>query len=118
MPPHDKAPGAFEVRPISLAAVSEDDLLDVYFQGCLWGGRVPEVIDMMLELAKRTTIDLNADYIAVWHDESQMNKFLAERRDEVNVLHPAFAYPEDFASSCDFEPKIVHVSKDNSKYHK
>jgi hypothetical protein len=118
MGPHDEPPGAFETNVKSKACIKPQDDTSVYFQGCLWGGRVPEVIDMMLELAKRTTIDLNADYIAVWHDESQMNKFFAERRDEVNVLHPAFAYPEDFASSCDFEPKIVHVSKDNSKYHK
>ena len=56
--------------------------------------------------------------IAKWHDESQMNKFFSERRLDVKVLHPAFAFPEDFASHCQFEPKIVHVSKDNSKYHK
>ena len=118
MSPHNQSDGAFETNKKSKACITPQDDTSVYFQGCLWGGRVPEVIDMMLELAKRTTIDLNADYIAVWHDESQMNKFFAERRDEVNVLHPAFAYPEDFDSSCDFEPKIVHVSKDNSKYHK
>jgi len=26
-------------------------------------------------------------------------------------------YPEDFADACDFEAKIVHLSKNNSNYH-
>lgn len=30
---------------------------------------------------------------------------------------PEYAYPEVFAGYCDFEPKIVHLAKDNSKYH-
>jgi hypothetical protein len=46
-----------------------------------------------------------------------MNKFFAERRSDVHVMHPAFAFPEDFASQCQFDPKIIHLSKDNSKYH-
>ena len=78
---------------------------------------MPEVIDMIEELDRRTQDDLKRDMIAKWHDESQMNKFFSERRLDVKVLHPAFAFPEDFASQCQFEPKIVHVSKDNSKYH-
>ena len=72
---------------------------------------------MINELTNRTQDDLDRNVIAIWHDESQMNKFFSERRLDVKVLHPAFAFPEDFASHCQFEPKIVHVSKDNSKYH-
>ena len=117
MPPHDKAPGAFEVRPISLAAVSEDDLLDVYFQGCLWGGRVPEVMDMITELDRRTNEDLKKDVIAQWHDESHLNKFYVENRDDVHVVGPECAFPEVFTEQCHFDPKIVHLAKDNSKYH-
>ena len=89
----------------------------LYISKDVWGGRVPEVIDMMKELDRRTQEDLKKDVIAKWHDESQMNKFFSERRIDVKVLHPAFAFPEDFTSQCQFEPKIVHVSKDNSKYH-
>ena len=118
MNPHGEYPGAFETDENSTAAVDEEHDLSVYFQGCVWGGRMPEVIDMIEELDRRTQDDLKRDVIAKWHDESQMNKFFSERRLDVKVLHPAFAFPEDFASQCQFEPKMVHVSKDNSKYHK
>ena len=117
MEPHNKAPGAFEVRPISRASVSEDDLMDVYYQGCLWGGKLPHVLDMVKELDSRTDEDHDKDVIAQWHDESHLNKFYIEHRDEVHTVSPSCAYPEVFASACTFEPKIVHLAKDNSKYH-
>ena len=117
MNPHTQYPGAFETNPKSRAAITEDDDISTYWQGCLWGGKVPEVIGMMAELDRRTKDDETRDTIAVWHDESQMNKFFSEHRSDVNVLHPAYAFPEDFTDYCKFEPKIVHVSKDNSKYH-
>lgn len=116
MNPHNKLPGAFETNTNSLACITDSDDTSIYFQGCLWGGKVPHVIDMMKELQRRTQDDLSRDVIAVWHDESQMNKFFAERREDVHILGPSFAYPEVFSQYCDFEPKIVHLAKDNSQY--
>ena len=116
MPPHDNHPGAFETRQISAAGIEPDDDTSVYFQGCLWGGKVPHVLTMIRELANRTQFDLDRDVIAQWHDESQMNKFFCERREDVHVMGPEYAYPECFDTFCTFEPKIVHLAKDNSKY--
>lgn len=115
--PHNIFPGAFENNPNSLSCITSEDDISVYFQGCLWGGKVPHVIDMIKELQKRTEDDLSRKVIAIWHDESHMNKFFSERRDEVNVLGPSFAYPEVFSDYCNFESRIVHLAKDNSKYH-
>ena len=118
MPPHNQPPGAFETRQDSTAGISEGDDTSVYFQGCLWGGKVPYVLEMIDELSKRTQDDLDRDVIAQWHDESQMNKFFSERREDVHVMGPEYAYPEVFSQYCNFEPKIVHLAKDNSKYQK
>ena len=117
MPPHNNPPGAFENNPHSRACIVKENDTSVYFQGCVWGGRVPYVIEMMEELADRTDDDLSRDVVAVWHDESQMNKFYSERREDVHVLGPEYAYPECFSSYCKFEPKMVHLDKENSKYH-
>ena len=64
-PPHDKPPGAFETNPLSLAKISEEYDHSIYWQGCLWGGRIPEVFDLMKELDRRTTIDEKNNVIAV-----------------------------------------------------
>ena len=117
MPPHNQHPGAFETNDKSTAGILSDNDTSVYFQGCLWGGQVPYVLDMISELESRTQKDLDNGIIAQWHDESQMNKFFAERRDDVHVLGPQYAYPEVFKQACNFEPKIVHLAKNNSEYH-
>lgn len=117
MPPHNEYPGAFETNPLSLSHINEDDDLSIYYQGCLWGGRVPDVLEMIEELDIRVDKDLENDVIAVWHDESHINKFFIEQKENVNILGPEYAYPEVFSDHCKFEPKIVHLAKNNSKYH-
>jgi hypothetical protein len=117
MPPHDQPFGAFETNKNSTASVNKDDDLSVYFQGCLWGGKVPNIITLIEELDNRINIDLKNNIIAEWHDESHLNKFFIENKNDVNILGPQFAYPEMFSSYCNFDPKVVHLNKDNSKYH-
>jgi len=116
MNPHKEFPGAFETNPKSTAKVPDDYDFKYYWQGCLWGGRVPEVIDMMEELDSRTKQDEENDFIAQWHDESQLNAFYAQHPNDVHTLGSQFAYPEVFAGFCEFDPVIVHLAKDNSKY--
>lgn len=117
MSPHNQLPGAFETNPQSKSCVEEDDDLSVYYQGCLWGGKVPDVLGMIKELECRTNQDLENNVIAVWHDESHLNKFFIENKSRVHTLGPEYAYPEVFENYCTFRPKIVHLTKDNSKYH-
>lgn len=116
MPPHQNFPGALETNPNSKAFVKKGSDFSVYYQGCLWGGKVPEIIQMIEELNERVAVDLNANIIAVWHDESHLNKFFIDNKDFVNVLGPEYAYPEVFSNYCNFDPKIIHLAKDNSKY--
>ena len=116
MQPHTEYPGAFETNTNSRAGVTEEDDTSMYYQGCLWGGRVPEVLDMIEELDSRVEEDLSNDIVAVWHDESQLNKFYSEVKEDVHLLGPQYAYPEVFQDHCNFEPKIVHLAKDNSAY--
>jgi hypothetical protein len=117
MPPHNEYPGAFETNSLSLSHITETDDLSVYYQGCLWGGKVPDVLELIDELSNRVDKDLENNVIAVWHDESHLNKFFIERKESVHTLGPEFAYPEVFSEYCNFSKKIVHLSKDNSKYH-
>ena len=116
MPGHQSFPGSFETNPKSRASVSDEDDTSTYWQGCLWGGKVPDVFKLIDEIKGRVDDDINDDIIAVWHDESHLNKFFIENKSNVNTLPSSYAYPEDFSSQCNFDPKIVHLSKDNSKY--
>lgn len=116
MPPHNQFPGAFEINKNSTACVDENDDTSVYYQACVWGGKVPEVLTMMEVLDKNIQQDLDNNIIAKWDDESHLNKYFCSHKNIVNTLPPSFAYPEVFSSSCTFEPKIVHLAKNNSEY--
>ena len=116
MEPHNKYPGAFETDIKSRAHVTESDDTTMYWQGCLWGGKIPEVCAMIDELMERTNLDLKDGIVAKWHDESHINKYFIENKDKVHTLGPQYAFPEVFADHCHFSPKIVHLAKDNSKY--
>ena len=116
-PPHNQPPGSFETNPLSTAKVPEGYDYSIYWQGCLWGGKVGPVIEMMSELDERITTDEKKNVIAQWHDESHLNAFYALNKDLVHTVGPEYAFPEVFADACDFQPKIVHLAKDNSKYH-
>jgi hypothetical protein len=115
--PHNQFPGSFETNIKSLAYVDVEKVCPpIYYQGCLWGGKIPEVLDMIDELENNVDKDLENNVIAVWHDESHLNRYFIEHSEKVNTLGSEYAYPEAF-DSCNFEPKIMHLAKDNSKYH-
>ena len=119
MDPHTKAPGAYEQNPKCEAYVDvSKSLPPVYWQGCLWGGKVPHVCAMIDELEARVNRDLENDIVAVWHDETQINRYFLERTQDVHTFSPSYAFPEVFESHCNFPPKIVHLAKDNSVYQK
>lgn len=115
--PHNKFPGSFDVNPLSNACITDKMDTSVYYQGCLWGGKVPAIIDMMELLDDWTKEDIKNNSVPIWYEESYFNKFFIMNKDRVNTLSPSFAYPEDYKQYCDFEEKITHVSKNNQKYH-
>ena len=117
MPPHNQPPGAFDVTALSNACIEEGDDISVYYQGCLWGAKGSVMKELLQHFTDKINDDLTRNVIAQWHDESHLNKFFSQNRDKVNTLHPQYSFPEVFAQYCDFEPKMVHLAKDNSKYH-
>ena len=117
MPPHNQYPGAYEITENCNAAVDlEKYQPKVYYQGCFWGGKVPEVCAMIDELEYRVSDDLKRKVVALWHDESHLNKYFIENPNLVHTYGPEYAFPEVFKDQCTFEPKIVHLAKDNSEY--
>lgn len=116
MNPHQEFPGAFETNPSSLCSVKPGDDTSVYWQGCLWGGRMDEAKKLVQELDYRVKKDESNGIIAVWHDESQINRYFIDNKSKVNTIHYQYAYPEVFKSVIDCEPKIVHLAKENSEY--
>jgi hypothetical protein len=71
--------GTWETRDSSMSYVRPDDRKH-YVQGSVWGGPTTTVLAMCRELANRTIEDKNQGIIALWHDESHLNWWVANRR--------------------------------------
>ena len=117
MPPHDRLPGCFDTNKKSNACISPGMDLSMYWQTCLWGGKVPYIFDMMRHIDNWTKEDVSKGVRARFYEESYINKFYIMNKDEVITLGPEYAFPESFEKYCNFGKKIVHISKDNKQYH-
>ncbi|MCL3853724.1 alpha-1,2-fucosyltransferase [Parabacteroides sp. GYB001] len=69
-----------------------------YYQASFYGGRVSEMLDLATFCVECIRIDLSNGIMAVWHDESYLNKYLLERNPR--VIGTMFCKPEEFEGAC------------------
>ena len=97
MPPHKTKTGAYETDERSEAYFDvSKELPPIYWQGCFWGGKVPPVLAMIDEIEGRVNRDLENDIVALWHDETHINKYFFEREFDVHTFGIEYAYPQLF----------------------
>jgi alpha-N-acetylglucosamine transferase len=114
----------YERRKISSAYIDDDG--EIYWQGCLWGGKGKSVIELCKILSERIDKDLEKDIVAEWHDESHLNKFFLDNFERVCTLGPEYAFPEVYDNPNEthnypnIDPnnrKIIHLHKKNEEFH-
>jgi hypothetical protein len=105
--------GTFDRNPASNAYVSKKHT-NPYFQGCVIGGTAEKFVGLIQNLKHAVEADFKNNYIALWHDESHLNKYFADN--PPMVLHPGFAYPEGW--NIPFDMKIIHLAKNHSEIRK
>lgn len=100
----------FERRPESNAYIPIEKG-KYYVQGAFIGGKSDGFIKMMNELDKLIEEDLNNHIIAIWHDESFLNKYICDR-DDVQIMGRQYLYYEEYVFP--WEPIIL--LRDKTKY--
>ena len=66
-----------------------------YLAGGLNGGQSAAYLDLCRELKARTDEDLSHGVIARFHDESQLNRLVAEQPGRFRILGPEYCTPEE-----------------------
>lgn len=101
----------YERSPHSTAYIAEGEGI-YYYAGGFSGGKTKEYIKLCETIKKRIDQDLQQRFIAVWHDESHINRYFLEN--PPTTLSPSYLYPE--GSILPFEEKIMIRDKSKKEY--
>ncbi|MBP8789835.1 MAG: hypothetical protein KBH01_00225 [Breznakibacter sp.] len=96
----------YEKNPESLAFIPEDRG-EAYFMGGFNGGRADDYLKMILSLDVNIDKDYEKGIIAVWHDESHLNRYILDYNPK--VLGAAYGCPE--GQCVDELAKIIILDK-------
>jgi histo-blood group ABO system transferase len=106
--------GTPEERKESLAYVGPEENMQ-YFAGGFNGGSKNEFLKMSKEIDKKIDIDYGNGIIAIWHDESHMNRYFIDNPPTV-ILTPSYCYGE--LMQIPFEKKLISLNKNNDEIRK
>lgn len=103
--------GTPETNPASLACVYPYEDMQ-YFAGGFNGGKSEEFLKMSYKLSNNIDIDYSNGIIAIWHDESHMNRYFIDNK-PTKILNPSYCYGESM--NIPFERKLIALDKNHSE---
>lgn len=104
----------FERNPASLACIP-DRSHGPYFAGGFNGGFTDSFLSMARSLRDAVDHDLQRGIVAVWHDESHLNRYLYVQPPK--VLPPSYCYPQQgYRHLRHLTPIIIALLKDHGYY--
>ena len=83
-----------------------------YFAGGFYGGSRDEFLKLIAKAKNQIEIDLKKNFIAVWHDESHLNRYFIDHP-PTHILTPSYCYPESW--DLPYEKKLLALDKNHAK---
>ncbi|MCC8146951.1 MAG: glycosyl transferase [Bacteroidales bacterium] len=102
----DRDKYTYDRNPLSLAYIPYGQGTR-YYRGCFNGGRTPEFIKLIQTCKANTEQDLKAGIIALWHDESHLNKYLLNKK--IKIVGTEYGKPEEWRKPK--KAKVYYVDK-------
>lgn len=102
--------GTPETNPFSLACIPNERHI-VYCAGGFNGGHRNNFLEMARVISNNINIDLANNIIAIWHDESHMNKYYLSYTPD-KLLSPSYCYPESW--DIPIPKKILALDKNHA----
>jgi histo-blood group ABO system transferase len=103
--------GTPETNPLSKAYVNMNENME-YFAGGFNGGTRSEYLKMTKKILKDIETDFSNGIIAVWHDESHMNRYFIDNK-PTKILSPSYCYGESM--NIPFEKKLIALDKNHKE---
>jgi histo-blood group ABO system transferase len=113
---YPKEERSYDRNEKSLAYVPVGEEGELYYAGGFNGGSTKRFLEMAEVLADRVTRDLDNGVIALWHDESQMNRYLIDNPPTLS-LTPSYCFAEEHMGNPNYpyEPKIIALKKNHNE---
>lgn len=113
---YPKEQRSYDRNPNSLAYVPAGEEGENYYAGGFNGGSTQRFLKMAEVIADRVNKDLESGVIALWHDESHMNRYLIDNPPTLS-LTPSYCFAEEQTTNPDypFEPKIIALKKNHTE---
>lgn len=110
--------GSYETNPRSKACVKNNEGT-YYFAGGFYGGKTKEFFKLVSRVTRAIESDLQKRYIAVWHDESHLNRYFIDHK-PTKVLSPSYCYPGPgyLYTLPDCPAKLIAITKDHAAVRK
>ncbi len=106
--------GTYEFNPISTACVRFNEGQH-YFAGGFYGGRAHEFLKLIKTCIDNVDKDLHKSFIAVWHDESHLNRYFIDNA-PTKILSPSYCYPERW--NLPYERRLLALDKNHVEMRK
>jgi histo-blood group ABO system transferase len=106
--------GTPEDRYESTAYISPEEQI-TYFAGGFNGGSSEKFLEMSDTINTNIDIDYTKGIVAIWHDESHLNKYFSRNKPTV-ILNPSYCYPESW--HLNYEKKLLALDKNHDEIRK
>ena len=103
--------GTYETNRASAAYVAPQEG-KTYFAGGFYGGERESFFSMMETVVANIEQDLHSDYIAIWHDESHLNRYFIDNP-PTKILSPSYCYPETW--NLPYTKRLLALDKNHHK---
>jgi len=106
--------GTYETRKKSTAYIAPHEGKH-YFAGGFNGGSSQEFLKRSRIMTENIHKDLEKNIVAVWHDESHLNRYLVDNPPTV-ILTPSYCYPERW--KLPYHKRLLALDKNHAKMRK
>ena len=103
--------GSYETRPASNAYVAPHEG-ERYYAGGFNGGKKEAFLALAQTVAHNVEKDLDQQIVAVWHDESHINRYFIDNVPDV-MLSPSYCYPESW--QLPYHKRLLALDKNHSE---
>lgn len=86
-----------------------------YYAGGFNGGISNKFLEMAEQIKNNVDTDFSNNIIAIWHDESHLNKYFMEHKPTIE-LSPSYCYPESW--NIPFEKRLLALDKNHNEIRK